>query len=230
MAMLYEFLDNNRAELIARCRAKAAKRNHEPSSGGSEHGIPLFLAQLVETLRAEQAPEALARHGALGRGRPSLALVPTDIVGTAAKHGIEMRRQGLSVDAVVHDYGDLCQAMTELALERDAPITVDEFHTFNRCLDDAIADAVTAYSRQGTPRAPAHDAAAAGATPQTLAVEQLRSLLDVARHSFAAIKAGEVGLNGTTSALHARSLADIGDLFERVFGEPPARGEKDRAR
>ena len=49
---------------------------------------------------------------------------------------------GYTADQVVHDYGDLCQAITDLAFERDAPFAVDEFRTLNRCLDNAIADAV----------------------------------------------------------------------------------------
>ena len=48
---------------------------------------------------------------------------------------------------VVHDYGDICQAITELALELKAPITVKEFHTLNRCLDTAIAEACTEHAR-----------------------------------------------------------------------------------
>ena len=59
-----------------------------------------------------------------------------------------MLRQGFTVDQVVHDYGDLCQAVTELALEKNAPVSTDEFHTLNRCLDDAIADAVTEFGWQ----------------------------------------------------------------------------------
>ena len=35
-----------------------------------------------------------------------------------------------------------------LAEETDAPITTGEFHTLNRCLDDAIAQAVTEYLRR----------------------------------------------------------------------------------
>ena len=49
------------------------------------------------------------------------------------------------MDQVVHDYGDLCQAVTELAFERNAGIAVGEFHTLNRLLDNAIAAAVTEY-------------------------------------------------------------------------------------
>jgi hypothetical protein len=48
-----------------------------------------------------------------------------------------------NVTQVVHDYGDICHAITEIAIEQHAPITVEEFHTLNRCLDTAIAEAVT---------------------------------------------------------------------------------------
>src|ERR1700682_6503454 len=199
--MLYEFLKTNRAELITRCRAKSAKRalpNAKPAV--SEFGTPQFLAQLIETFRVEQTPEALARHKAAGHGRPSLALVPSDIPGTAAKHGDEMRRQGLTVDQVVHGYGDLCQALTELALEVDAPISVDEFHTFNRCLDDAIADAVTAYSGDRDNPIPNTDVRVTNVQPESLA-QEMRTLIETAVLSFAAIKSGHVGVQGTTSTL-----------------------------
>jgi hypothetical protein len=52
------------------------------------------------------------------------------------------------VSQVVHDYGDVCQAITELAGEMDAPISTEDFRTLNRCLDDAIAGAVTEYGRE----------------------------------------------------------------------------------
>ena len=67
---------------------------------------------------------------------------------TAALHGRELSQQGFTVDQVVHDYGDLCQAITDLAFERSAPIEIDEFRTLNRCLDNGIADAVTEYAFQ----------------------------------------------------------------------------------
>ena len=58
---------------------------------------------------------------------------------------------------VVHDYGGVCQAVTELADEMHAPITADEFRIFNRCLDDAIAEAVTEYTRGASSRSPTRD-------------------------------------------------------------------------
>lgn len=38
--------------------------------------------------------------------------------------------------------------MTELAIELRSPISSDEFETLNRCLDEAIVQAVTEYARQ----------------------------------------------------------------------------------
>ena len=55
--------------------------------------------------------------------------------------------QGFNISQVVHGYGDVCQSITDLAVEMDAPISTDDFRTLNRCLDDAIAGAVTEFSR-----------------------------------------------------------------------------------
>jgi len=44
--------------------------------------------------------------------------------------------------------GDLCQAITDWAFELDAVIEIDEFRTGNRCLDNAIANAVTEFGYQ----------------------------------------------------------------------------------
>jgi len=42
----------------------------------------------------------------------------------------------------VHDYGDVCQSITELAVDASVPINADDFRLLNSCLDDAIAAAV----------------------------------------------------------------------------------------
>src|SRR5687767_14081495 len=49
---LHEFIGLNRDELIGRCRAKVAKRAAPPSTEAEiDHGVPLFLDQLVVELR-----------------------------------------------------------------------------------------------------------------------------------------------------------------------------------
>jgi hypothetical protein len=72
----------------------------------------------------------------------------TEITTSAAFHGRDLLIQGRSVSQVVHGYGDVCQSVTELAVERDATISAQDFRTLNRCLDDAIAGAVTEYGRE----------------------------------------------------------------------------------
>jgi hypothetical protein len=53
--MLHEFLTLNRQLLISRCREKVAKRFEPPETLATiDHGVPLFLQRLVETLRDEQ--------------------------------------------------------------------------------------------------------------------------------------------------------------------------------
>jgi hypothetical protein len=53
--MLHEFLTSNRVELVRRCREKEASR-FEPSKvpDAIDHGVPLFMQQLTDTLRLEQ--------------------------------------------------------------------------------------------------------------------------------------------------------------------------------
>ena len=65
----------------------------------------------------------------------------------AMLHGRDLLEQGFTLEQVIRDYGDVCQAVTNLAVEIEAPIRADEFRTFNRCLDDAIAGAVTEYTK-----------------------------------------------------------------------------------
>lgn len=140
--MLHEFLSTNRADLIERCKAKVARRpGPRPTWDDQKFGIPSFLAQLIDMLRLDQHSSAFE----VSQEPPSKKELSEKVASTARTHAQELRRRGLTVDQVVHDYGDLCQAVTELAFERNAGIAVSEFHTLNRLLDNAIAAAVTEY-------------------------------------------------------------------------------------
>ena len=143
--MLHEFLTANRADLIKRCQAKVARRPvPRPTWDEMKFGIPSFLAQLIEMLHLDQGSNVFD----ISREPPSKKALSEKVASTARRHARELRDQGLTVDQVVHDYGDLCQSVTELAFERQAEISVSEFHTLNRLLDNAIAAAVTEYCLQ----------------------------------------------------------------------------------
>jgi hypothetical protein len=129
--VLHEFLESRRSDIIARTKAKVAVRpNPRFTEAELTNGVPLFVDQLIETLKGAPLPDAM-------------------VVATT-KHGSDLLRTGLTIGQVIHDYGYLGQAVTELAFEFDAKLTVDEFRLLNRCLDNAIAEAVTEYGRSRT--------------------------------------------------------------------------------
>ena len=99
--MLHEFLTVYRDAIIARTRAKLVGRPWPSATTHElEHGVPLFLSQLSETLRREESATPFASNA---------------IGASAARHGGELLALGFSLSEVVHDYGDICQAVTELA-------------------------------------------------------------------------------------------------------------------
>jgi len=217
--MLHEFLTANRDELIARCVAKVAKRPVPPATAAEMiHGIPRFLTQIIETLRSEAASDEPTSRRISGAGEPGAAPTASEIGESAAEHGDELQKKGFTVDQVVHDYGDLCQAITELAVERGAPIEVTEFRTLNRCLDNAMADAVTRFGRE-------HDRSVRNSASQDtnerlgVLAHELRGKLNVARLAVEAIKRGTVGIAGATGAILDRTLTAMRDILDRSFAE-----------
>ena len=216
--MLHEFLTSNRADLIERCRLKVARRSApRVTSAEITHGIPLFLDQLIKTLEVEQTSEPLRSRkvsGPAGGGGPW----KSELGSAAALHGRELLQQGFTVDQVVHDYGDLCQAITDLAFERKAPIEIDEFRTLNRCLDNGIAEAVTEYSYQRYSVA-ANDGVQALNERLGFLAHELRNLIHTGTLAFTAIKLGNVGVTGATGAVLERSLIGLRTLVDRTLAD-----------
>jgi hypothetical protein len=186
-----------------------AKRSEPTETSGTiDHGVPLFLQQLVETLRIEQTTEV--------RGVESTpAPAPTEIGRAAALHGAELLRRGFSVDQVVHDYGDVCQCVTALAIEEDFAISADEFRTLNRCLDNAIADAVASFG-SAQKRSIDHQTETLQQRLVIFAAEHLR-LIDIAAQSLTALKTGNIGIAGATGTLLAHTLDELRSLPDRTL-------------
>jgi signal transduction histidine kinase len=198
--MLYEFLTGYRDDIVARAAHRARGRLSSPVSDHEiEHGVPMFLTQLAETLRME------------GTATP----FSSDAIGsTAARHGEELLAAGFTVAQVVHDYGDICQAITEAAVEHQAPITVEEFHTLNRCIDGAIADAVTEHVRLSAEKRSREEVERVGD-----AAHELRDLLNSALLAFDALKRDTVAVNGSTGAVLDRSLTGLRDVIARTLSD-----------
>ena len=198
--MLHEFVAMNRSEIIRRCRVKVASRPTPPATDAEiNHGVPMFLDQLVDVLHTG-------------------ATLNLQMRDSARLHGQDLLRQGFTVGQVVHDYGDICQSITELALETQAPINTEEFHTLNRCLDDAIANAVTEYGRAGHQGAVDGEVARASERLGFFAHE-LNNLINTATIAFEILKTGDVGVGGSTGAVLRRSLTGLRALVSRSLAE-----------
>lgn len=212
------FLLNNRDELIARCKQKVAQRPHRSATNEQlSDGVPMFLGQLTRTLAAEEDNETELGVRISGpSGGDSQALSEIGISATA--HGKQLLHLGYTVDQVVHDYGDLCQAITDLAFERDAPFSVESFRTLNRCLDNAIADAVTEFSRQRDKQIDLLHIAAEKLRLGFL-VHELRNSMTNASLAVKALEAGNIHFGGATGAILKRSLASMEQLVHRAVSE-----------
>ena len=208
--MLHEFLTSNRAVLIDRCRATVGSRS-DPKATEDElvHGIPTFLDQLIETLKVEQSSESQNNPLTVRNARGEVA---SNVGTTAALHGRDLFLQGFTIEQVVRDYGDVCQAVTNLAVESGAPIEVEEFRTFNRCLDNAIAGAVTEFAKH-TPASNDPNLQTSNLRPEPLRLE-LRNHLHTAILAVTAMKTGNVGTRGATAVLLDQSLVAMRNIID----------------
>jgi len=224
---MHRFLFNNRDELIARCKAKVAQRPLRAATDKQlAHGVPMFLDQLTRTLAAEDDDELDVSIAISGpSGGDMLALSEIGVSATA--HGKELLNLGYTVDQVVHDYGDLCQAITDLAFERDAPFAVVEFRTLNRCLDNAIADAVTEFSSQRDAQISVQQLAGEKQRLGFL-VHELRNSLGTATLAVRALELGNMAISGATGAVLKRSLSTLGLLISRATAEVRGEGADQR--
>lgn len=182
-----------------------------------DHGVPLFLQQLIDTLA--DRPSVPAEDGNSEVRTP----FPAEIGRTAALHGAELLRQGCTVDQVVHNYGDVCQTITETAIKLNCAIDPDDFRILNGCLDNAIAGAVTAFAK-------GHQTAMDALEDErherrSVLGDERRRLVEIAIQAFTAMKTGGLGVAGATGALLMHALTELQSLSE----QPPVEGDKAEA-
>ena len=141
-----------------------------------------------------------------------------EIKRSAALHGRDLLKQGFTVGQVVHDYGDVCQSITALAIETHAPFSADEFRILNQCLDDAIAEAVTAYGHECNLSALV-DENVRGSADRGFFAHEVRNLLQTITIAFEVMKKGNVGMKGSTAAVITRSLIELHSLVDKSIAE-----------
>jgi signal transduction histidine kinase len=194
--VLNEFISEHRQEILDLTRQKVLIRMApRPTESEIEHGVPLFLDQLVEVLK-EQDERGSMPDPQLGR--------------SAAGHGGDRLRLGFTVDQLVHDYGDVCQAITELAVDLNTPIATDDFRKLNKCLDYAIARAVTEFEHQRDRQQLERENERTGSM-----AHELRNLITTAKLTFHVLKQGKVAIGGSTGLVLERTLNSLSQIIDR---------------
>ncbi len=194
--MLHDFIRANRSEILQRTRSRVASRSAPlPTTEEIESGIPFFLDELVEMLR-----DRLHSSASIDR--------------SAKSHGNKQFAKGFTVTQVVHDYGDVCQVVTQLAIERGATVSTEDFRVLNRCLDEAIAGAVTEHTRVSQKLIASNNTERLG-----FLAHELRNELNTALLALQILKDGQVGIGGSTGGVLNRSLMALQVLVNRSLAE-----------
>lgn len=122
--MLEHFVFAYREDIIRRCKKKLASRSAPtPTAAEMKQGVPLCLDDVIDALRLRLSAQS-------------------SVPWNADAHRHDRLRHDFTASQVVHDYGDVCQAITEVVTEKRAPISADEFRILNRYLDEAIASVI----------------------------------------------------------------------------------------
>lgn len=225
--MLYEFLLQNKTEVLERTQSKSAElAGTRPSSEKLREGLPIFFDQLTHILRNSKEPrpvpledrtlmaEAAASNDEKGLARAAERQDEIEVAESGGIHGAELMRLGYTLSHVVHAYGAMCQAITGLANEKHVFISPIEFHDLNRCLDVAIAGAVSEFQFEKDRQRSSHELEQLG-----FLAHELRNALNAVNISVSLIKKGTVGFGGSTAQFLERGLKRIEKLVDRSLSE-----------
>lgn len=204
--LIHEILTRHHRTLVTRAGVRAHRREGFALPGAGHFGAPVLLTPLANAMAGNE--HDVHRLGAL-----------------AARHGEEMGRLGYKIADVVHAYGDIRQALNELAQDLGLALPVPQLWHLDNLLEDSLACALTAFERA---HAPSTRRAAASARTFDYA---LRHLVHVARLAIesarldndldASLIAGPLG-----RAIHSLIVLierhDGRELLARDFFTPPS--------
>jgi hypothetical protein len=188
--MLADFIAANREEILTRYRSKAVIASPPvPLDAEREYTVLIFIEELLGALRNSH-----------------------DRTTVLHRDDNAFERQ-LIVSRVIQ-YRDICQCITELAMETNAPFNVADFANLDHSFDDAVARAVT--ESISDPSQTAEGAVAGGGEPLRVFQHEVRRLVNTAMLAFDVLRTGTVGLDGSTGRLFYRSLIASRSLADRI--------------
>lgn len=116
----------------------------------------------------------------------------------------------------------MCQAITELATLKNADISPHEFNILNGCLDTAIASAVSEFQFRSNEANEVRELKHLG-----FLAHELRNALSSVTIAHDMIKAGYVGVGGSTANVLEVNLVRMRNLIDRSLSEVRMRADSD---
>jgi len=195
MPGLLEFIRDHREPILATVVVKL-RRAHPGRDDGELLDEMTYalddIERLLELDRTSPHPAA-----------PELAV-------EAMSHGRQRHRLAFDPASVVHDYGVMCDAVFAVAERAGLTLTSREAMVINRVVDEAAANAITAYWQEAHQQKRRESARQLG----TLAHE-LRNALSSARMAFEMIRQGRAPVGGRSARIVVASF----DRMQRLIAD-----------
>lgn len=208
--MLHDLIKANRELLLERSiNLSVQNGEHTDLQTAALGRVSVFLDQLTDTLHTEHGTPSKSLKTAAKLNSPAPAV---EMSRSATRHGRELRDSNLTIDAVVRNYGSVCQAITGHAIDANAAINAAEFRTLNWCLDEAIAQAVIAYTEPALPDVKSLEAARLKHDARLDTMALLTHHIERVAAAVEAMRTGRVGLEGATGTVLDSSLNAMRDL------------------
>lgn len=197
--LVQDILTRHHRALITRAALRAKRREHATSSAGP-HGGPALVEQLAKAMTGED--QEIQRLGEL-----------------ASRHGEDLGRRGETLAEVIHLYGDISQAMHELAQELGVSVPLEDLRRMQTLLEDGLTCAATAYERTCTP-------SAARVVASTRAFEHgLRHLVHLARLALESARLDHDLDTSLVAGPLGRSIHGLVALLERRDAQELSQGD-----
>jgi hypothetical protein len=190
---LADLISTHRHELLQRC-ALTAQTLSPGLDASHTRGIGAFLDQLIEALHQK-------------------ASRPDNRIRCVAHDG-DFFSEGATLTDVVRDYENVCQAVSELAVEHGVAIAAADHQTTVRCLDDTVSAALASY-------------AARLRKANRGRAENILPLVDGVIAAFDVLQGGRISIGGSTGDLVRLSLQCIRTELEAFpdHGASPSHAE-----
>jgi signal transduction histidine kinase len=224
---LVEFLKTHEKEILSSIEEmSSALAGARPASEPPKRGLPIFFKQLIHVLEhapAEPVHSDVDKDGmvraANSSDEPAIAVAAgrpydVEVAKSAGAYGKELQLLGYTLSHVVHAYGAICQSITQVAIAKKAAISNEEFRELNRCLDTAIAGAVTVFHAERAEGQNARETEHLG-----FLAHELRNGLAIVNTALRVIKNGTVGFGGSTGQVLDRALKRVQELIDRSLAE-----------